>query len=140
MLESRLTIRCNRQTDSGSIRGVSSTAALGFAHNLSRTLIREDDEESIRSTTDTMTTLDEIPEAELALDGAPWAKEGIVARRYYYSDVLHEKKARDKSWKEGMFAVVSDGYLRTFTFGDQLGSGGGDWTASRDNPYPSLLS
>lgn len=109
---------------------------MGFAHNLSRTIIQEQDDESLHST-DSKTTEDELSDEVMALEGPPWAKEGMVTRRFAYTD--ENKKSRDKTWKP-LFAVAQGGTLSTFTFGEGSSSsrggggvvGGGNWTVSLD--------
>lgn len=111
------------------------TPTLGFASNLSHTIIREaqeDDDRSIRSDATDDTTIS-ISDEELALLGAPWAKEGILCRKQYWESI--GKRARDKSWMD-VFVVIQKGELNMFTFGDHSGSatgtfGGGNWLVSR---------
>ena len=58
--------------------------ALGFARNLTQTIIREtqeDDDRSIRSDASSSTTIS-ITDEELALLGPPWAKEGMLCRKH----------------------------------------------------------
>lgn len=110
------------------------TPTLGFAHNLSHSIIREaqeDDERSVRSVESDSTTIS-ISDEDLALLGAPWAKEGILCRKHF-SDV-GGKRAKDKSWMN-VFVVIQKGELNMFTFGDySSGSsgavGGGNWLVS----------
>ena len=110
---------------------------MGFAHNLSRTIIQEqeDDDESLLSDT-SKTTEDELSDEVMALEGPPWAKEGMVTRRIAFTE--EKKKSRDKTWKP-LFAVAQAGTLSTFTFGEGSSSsrgggggvvGGGNWTVS----------
>ncbi|KAG6876561.1 hypothetical protein C0992_012408 [Termitomyces sp. T32_za158] len=110
------------------------TPTLGFASNLSHTIIREaqeDDDRSIRSDATDDTTIS-ISDEELALLGAPWAKEGILCRKQYWES--SGKRARDKSWMD-VFVVIQKGELNMFTFGDHSSSatgtfGGGNWLAN----------
>jgi PH/SEC7 domain-containing protein len=106
------------------------TPALGFASNLSHTIIREAQEDDDRSThsADSTATDVELTDAELALLGAPWAKEGMLARKHYWEST--GKKARNRAWQD-VFVVISRGELSMFTFGD-FGTGagvvgGGNW-------------
>lgn len=108
---------------------------LGFASNLSHTIIREaqeDDDRSTHSNGSTSTTIS-ITDEELALLGAPWAKEGMLCRKQYWEST--GKRARDKAWLD-VFVVIQKGELNMFTFGDNIGGGsgtfgGGNWLVSR---------
>lgn len=107
---------------------------LGFASNLSHTIIREaqeDDDRSVRSEESGSTTIS-ISDEELALLGAPWAKEGMLCRKQYWESI--GKRARDKSWLD-VFVVIQKGELNMFTFGDTTSGasgalGGGNWLVS----------
>ncbi|KAG6845394.1 hypothetical protein H0H87_009741 [Tephrocybe sp. NHM501043] len=107
---------------------------LGFASNLSHTIIREaqeDDDRSIRSDESDDTTIS-ISDEELALLGAPWAKEGMLCRKQYWEST--GKRARDKAWMD-VFVVIQKGELNMFTFGDHSSGasgtfGGGNWLAN----------
>lgn len=111
------------------------TAGIGFASNLSHTVIREheDEKDSVGSRTSLGTTDDELNEDELALLGAPWAKEGMLWRRAGGEAAM--KKVSKKDWKQ-YFGVVQRGEMLLFTFGEGSGSGsfgavgGGNWTVS----------
>lgn len=96
---------------------------LGFAFNLSNTIIREaqeDDDRSVRSGVSGSTNIS-ITDEELALLGAPWAKEGMLCRKQYWEST--SKRAKDKSWTD-VFVVISRGELNMFIFGDHHGAGG----------------
>ncbi|GAA5926050.1 uncharacterized protein JCM15063_005194 [Sporobolomyces koalae] len=108
---------------------------IGFANSLSHTIIREqqeDDAQSIASSSISVT------DEELALLGAPWAKEGILQRKHYWES--HGKRSKEKHWLNA-FVVVSQGELRMFRFDGNGGSGGrkragiggGDWTSNASN-------
>ncbi|KAG6837700.1 hypothetical protein H0H93_003502 [Arthromyces matolae] len=107
------------------------TPTLGFASNLSHTIIREaqeDDDRSLRSDASDDTTIS-ISDEELALLGAPWAKEGMLCRKQYWEST--GKRARDKAWMD-VFVVIQKGELNMFTFGDHSSGasgtfGGGNW-------------
>jgi PH and SEC7 domain-containing protein len=130
------------------IQGSSSsflTPALGFASNLSHTIIREaqeDDGHSIRSEKSDSTSIS-ITDEELALLGAPWAKEGMLCRKQYWEST--GKRAKSKTWMD-VFVVIQKGELNMFTFGEhENGSaqvvGGGNWLvrgALIDCPLPLL--
>ncbi|KAF8625419.1 hypothetical protein AX15_005382 [Amanita polypyramis BW_CC] len=111
------------------------TPSLGFASNLSNTIIREtheDDDQSIKSQ-DTTSTSISISDEELALFGPPWAKEGILCRKQYWEST--GKRAKDKSWLD-VFVVIQKGDLNMFTFGNDNAAtasnviGGGNWLSS----------
>jgi hypothetical protein len=105
---------------------------MGFAHNLSRTIIQEHEDESDSSETSN-STAEEISDEKLALEGPPWAKEGMLARRIFMTE--EGKKAKDKTWKQ-LFGVAQAGSLSTFTFGEGSTAsrggtvGGGNWSVS----------
>lgn len=107
---------------------------LGFAHNLSHTIIREakeDDNLSVHSHRSDSTTIS-ISDEELALLGAPWAKEGMLCRKQYWESA--GKRAKDKAWLD-VFVVISQGELNMFTFGETGAGGsgamgGGNWLVS----------
>ena len=113
--------------------------ALGFASDLSHTIIREqreDDEHSLRSDDSSSTNIS-ITDEELALLGPPWAKEGMLCRKQYWEAT--GKRAKDKSWLD-VFVVIQRGELNMFTFGEGSGStsivGGGNWLV-RTSPSPT---
>jgi len=107
---------------------------LGFASSLSHTIIKEtqeDDDRSVRSDTSTSTTIS-ISDEELALLGAPWAKEGMLCRKQYWEST--GKRAKDKTWLD-VFVVIQKGELSMFVFGDHTSGahgafGGGNWLAN----------
>ncbi|CAK5265616.1 unnamed protein product [Mycena citricolor] len=110
------------------------TPTLGFASNLSHTIIKEAQEDDDRSehSDDSTSTSISISDAELALLGAPWAKEGMLCRKQYWESV--GKRSKDKSWLD-VFVVIQRGELNMFTFGDNSpGSsgafGGGNWLSN----------
>ncbi|WVR04320.1 hypothetical protein IAU60_001320 [Kwoniella sp. DSM 27419] len=106
------------------------TATLGFASNLSHTVIREHDDELSDSSHIDDSDADEMDDDELALLGAPWAKEGLLSRKLYWESV--GKRAKKAEWKQ-FFVVISKGDLFMFTFGAKGGAGlggtvgGGNW-------------
>lgn len=100
------------------------TPALGFASNLTNTIIREaheDDTRSAKSDASDSTSVS-ISDEELALLGAPWAKEGMLSRKLYMETT--GRKAKHKTWMD-VFVVIQKGQLNMFTFGDTGGGGGG---------------
>jgi hypothetical protein len=79
-------------------------------------------------------TLDELDDDELALLGAPWAKEGNLSRKPYWE--APGKRSKDKAWKQ-TFVVIQKGDLSMFTFGETSSKaiaggavGGGNWMVS----------
>jgi PH/SEC7 domain-containing protein len=118
------------------------TPTLGFASNLSHTVIKEQEDEA-RSVDSRVTTstIGEMSDHELALLGAPWAKEGTLTRKLYYEST--GKRSAKKEWKQ-YFVVLEKGELHMFTFGEKSSSqgygghdigaavGGGNWMVSDD--------
>jgi hypothetical protein len=119
-----------------------STPALGFASNLSHTIIREthEDDHSVHSDDSTSTDIS-ITDEELALLGAPWAKEGMLCRKQFWE--TKDKRAKARNWLD-VFVVISKGELNMFTFGDAAGGGGGvvgggNWLVCAVLNFPSLV-
>jgi hypothetical protein len=108
------------------------TPTLGFASNLSHTIIKEAQEDDLSSlhSADTDDTSFSITDEELALQGPPWAKEGMLCRKFYYEAL--GKRAKDKNWQD-VFVVIQKGEVMMFTFGESGisgrggGVGGGNW-------------
>lgn len=74
-----------------------------------------------------------VTDEELALLGAPWAKEGILWRKHFWESV--GKRSKEKNWLQ-VFVVISQGEVRMFRFDGAgttregeggAGLGGGDW-------------
>ncbi|KAK7057207.1 hypothetical protein R3P38DRAFT_2839951 [Favolaschia claudopus] len=111
------------------------TPTLGFASNLSHTIIKEaqeDGDDHSGCSDDSTGTSISISDEELALLGAPWAKEGMLCRKQYWESV--GKRARDKAWLD-VFVVIQKGELNMFTFGDASAGvsgtfGGGNWLSN----------
>ena len=80
-------------------------------------------------------SVSDMNDDELALLGAPWAKEGLLTRKQYQE--AGGRKSTRKEWKQ-YFCVASQGDLYLFTFGEgskgismAMGSvGGGNWLVS----------
>ncbi|KAG6334214.1 hypothetical protein ID866_4872 [Astraeus odoratus] len=107
------------------------TPALGFASNLSHTIIRETQEDEDRSFTSNVSdsTNISISDEELALLGPPWAKEGMLCRKQYWESA--GKRAKSKGWMD-VFVVIQRGELNMFVFGVNGSTssgivGGGNW-------------
>ncbi|GAA5887194.1 hypothetical protein JCM5296_004558 [Sporobolomyces johnsonii] len=107
------------------------STTIGFANSLTHTIIREQQEDDAKSDSSISVT-----DEELALLGAPWAKEGILQRKHYWE--TPGKRAKDKNWAQA-FVVVSGGELKMFKFDGSGGGmrmagrgglGGGDWTSN----------
>ena len=61
-------------------------------------------------------TEEEKQSAELALHGAPWAKEGLLKFQAYLDNgSITSKKYKKKDWVQ-VFVVVQNGYLKMFRF------------------------
>ncbi|KAK1078514.1 hypothetical protein LTR33_007166 [Friedmanniomyces endolithicus] len=86
--------------------------SIGFANALSQAIIRE---EGGAGDNDSVTIPGGLLEHEgLALEGAPWAKEGLVKHKHHLETV--DRKAKERSWSD-CFAVISKGKLTLFAFG-----------------------
>ncbi|QRV96655.1 Sec7 guanine nucleotide exchange factor [Ceratobasidium sp. AG-Ba] len=121
--------------------GVQTTAAnhfaptLGFASNLSHTIIKEAQEDDVKSVNSDMTnsTTLSITDEELALLGPPWAKEGMLCRKQYWESA--GKRAKAKNWMD-VFVVIQKGELSMFVFGESHSNsggsnvGGGNWLSN----------
>jgi PH/SEC7 domain-containing protein len=112
-------------------------ASIGFASNLSHTVIREHEDELHPTVSNvSVSTAEDLNDDELALLGAPWAKEGLLEHKIYMES---GKRAKKNEWKQ-MFTVVQQGDLHMFVFGAGSGSGfsggsvgGGNWLVSRQS-------
>lgn len=118
---------------------MSPSQTIGFASNLSQSIIKEQRENEETESRDIETSSESglsTTDGELALMGAPWAKEGLLQRKHYWES--SNKRAKDKNWLE-LFVVISKGDFRMFKFGDitkgasggATGFGGGNWLVSR---------
>ena len=115
-----------------------SHGTLGFAGNLSHTIIKEQQEhdDALSDSDAGVESGAEVDDDELALLGAPWAKEGLLRRKHYWDAPGKRSKGKDKDWLE-VFVVIERGTVRMFRFGDQSGAngrgggvGGGNWLAN----------
>lgn len=88
--------------------------SIGFASALSNAIIREEGT-ATASLTDTdsfgMTSAATLDDEALALEGAPWAKEGMLKHKHHLDSPNH--KAKERSWNE-CFAVIGKGRLTLF--------------------------
>ncbi|KZT29200.1 hypothetical protein NEOLEDRAFT_1167197 [Neolentinus lepideus HHB14362 ss-1] len=120
------------------------TPALGFASNLSHTIIREAQEDDDRSaqSQDSQSTNISITDEELALLGPPWAKEGMLCRKQYWES--SQKRAKSRNWMD-VFVVIQKGELNMFTFGEHGGGsqnvvGGGNWLENANSVGSVMLA
>lgn len=134
----------NATTAAGIIRPTQ-PQTIGFASNLSHSIIRERHDEGEEAENDKAAEESasesgvEATDEELALLGAPWAKEGLLQRKHYWESP--KKRSKDKNWTQ-VFVVISRGDFRMFTFGDASkgaktggsGLGGGNWLVRPHNP------
>jgi PH/SEC7 domain-containing protein len=110
--------------------------AFGFASNLTHTVIREHEDEAA-SVSESITTegTEDMSDDQLALFGAPWAKEGNLQRKPYWE--APGKRSKEKTWKQ-VFAVLQQGDIYMFSFDGGSGRtvpkglamGGGNWMVS----------
>lgn len=88
--------------------------SIGFANALSEAIIREENTGSGGGDSETFSMPGGLLEDEsLALEGAPWAKEGLVKHKHHLE--TPSRKAKERSWND-CFAVVSKGKLTLFAF------------------------
>ena len=101
--------------------------SIGFANALSHAIIREECAGLSNGETDSITVPTGLLEDEaLALEGAPWAKEGLVKHKHHLESP--DRKAKERSWND-CFAVISKGKLTLFAFNTSTKSN----TMSRKN-------
>jgi len=85
--------------------------SIGFANALSQAIIRE---ETLSGDSETFSVPGGVLDDDsLALEGAPWAKEGLVKHKHHME--TQDRKAKDRNWTE-CFAVLSKGKLTLFNF------------------------
>jgi hypothetical protein len=86
--------------------------SIGFANALSQAIIREEGTGNVDE--DSVTLKQDLLEDEsLTLEGAPWAKEGLVKHKHHLEGP--ERKSRDRNWTD-CFAVIGKGKLTLFNF------------------------
>lgn len=89
--------------------------SIGFANALSQAIIREESAGAGAGDTESVSVPAGLLEDEaLALEGAPWAKEGLVKHKHHLE--TQDRKAKERSWND-CFAVISKGKLTLFAFG-----------------------
>ena len=85
--------------------------SIGFANALSQAIIRDD---PVADSMEELVKVGPLLEDEsLELEGAPWAKEGILKHKHHLESV--DKRAKDRSWSE-CFTVIEKGWIRLFQF------------------------
>jgi hypothetical protein len=116
--------------------------SIGFANALSNAIIREEGASATSADDGGVDLLD--GDDELELEGAPWAKEGLLKHKHHLESV--DKRAKNRGWTE-CFAVIQRGYMRLFQFPNKAGKspqfaggvvGGGNWTENAE-PIGSFL-
>lgn len=105
--------------------------SIGFASALNSAIIREEEGPTTEDDTDATPMLDD---ESLGLEGAPWAKEGIVHHKHHLE--ASDKRAKNRDWVQ-CFAVVGQGRMRLFSFSNKSTRkksakgggvvGGGNW-------------
>ncbi|WPH04343.1 Hypothetical protein R9X50_00723200 [Acrodontium crateriforme] len=88
--------------------------SIGFANALSQAIIREEVSNGIDDNESIAIPGGLLEDEALALEGAPWAKEGLLKHKYHRT--TEDKKAKERSWTD-CFAVISKGKLTLFAFG-----------------------
>ena len=91
--------------------------SIGFANALSQAIIREENDFA-QAAADNQSASLSVPrglleDEALALEGAPWAKEGLVKHKHHLE--TSGKKYKERTWNEA-FAVISKGKLTLFAF------------------------
>ncbi|KAI5817472.1 hypothetical protein BZA77DRAFT_333099 [Pyronema omphalodes] len=117
-------------------------ASVGFANALSNAIIREEGASITSGEAENGDLLD--GDDTLELEGAPWAKEGLLKHKHHLESV--DKRAKNRGWTE-CFAVIQRGYMRLFQFPSKGAKspqfsggvvGGGNWTENAE-PIGSFL-
>lgn len=113
--------------------------SIGFANALSSAIIREEGASATSATSVEDREIDLLEgDEELALAGAPWAKEGLLKHKHHLETV--DKRAKNRGWTE-CFAVIERGHMRLFQFPSKTGKsaqftggvvGGGNWTENAE--------
>lgn len=88
--------------------------SIGFANALSQAIIREESQSTYTGDTESLSVPGGLLEDDaLTLEGAPWAKEGLVKHKHHLEQP--DRKAKDRNWND-CFAVISKGRLTLFAF------------------------
>ncbi|OLL26049.1 PH and SEC7 domain-containing protein [Neolecta irregularis DAH-3] len=108
--------------DSMNVNHLQTTRSVGFVKTLTNQIVKEEYASFGNFEGDTR-------EDELALTGAPWAKEGLLNHKHHMDGV--SKRAKQRGWTE-YFVVIERGQMRLFSFDKQSHGtqvvGGGNWT------------
>lgn len=124
-------------------------ASIGFANALSQAIIREDQLET-QTDDSSMKAAPLLEDESLELEGAPWAKEGILKHKCHLEGM--DKKSKDRTWND-CFAVVEKGWMRLFSFSVTAKSmrnrarsqkpngavGGGNWQDNAEEVWKFML-
>lgn len=133
---------------SGGAIGTDYQSSIGFANALSQAIIREDQLET--QTEDGMKAVALLEDESLELEGAPWAKEGILKHKCHLDGV--DKRSKDRNWND-CFAVIEKGWMRLFSFSVTAKSlrnrartqkpggvvGGGNWQDNAEEVWKFML-
>ena len=123
-------------------------SSIGFANALSQAIIRDDQFET--STQDSLKTTPLLEDESLELEGAPWAKEGMLKHKCHLEGV--DKRSKDRQWSD-CFAVIEKGCMRLFSFSVNAKSmrvkarnqkpggvvGGGNWQDNAEEVWKFML-
>ena len=90
--------------------------SIGFANALSQAIIREENQGALIGDSESISL--SVPgglleDEALALEGAPWAKEGMVQHKHHLE--TSGRKAKERTWNS-CFAVIGKGKLTLFAF------------------------
>lgn len=124
-------------------------SSIGFANALSQAIIREDQIEN-HAEDGSMKAAPLLEDESLELEGAPWAKEGILKHKCHLEGV--EKRSKDRNWND-CFAVIEKGWMRLFSFSVTAKSlrtkarsqkasgvvGGGNWQDNAEEVWKFML-
>lgn len=105
--------------------------SIGFASALANTTIQEEDPLGMEEDPELAPLMED---ESLGLEGAPWAKEGMVHHKHHLETA--DKRAKNRDWVK-CFAVIEKGRMRLFSFPNNKSQknkstkggavGGGNW-------------
>lgn len=124
-------------------------SSIGFANALSQAIIREDQIEN-QADDGSIKAAPLLEDETLELEGAPWAKEGILKHKCHLEGV--DKRSKDRNWND-CFAVIEKGWMRLFSFSVTAKSlrtkarnqkaggvvGGGNWQDNAEEVWKFML-
>lgn len=87
--------------------------SIGFANALSQAIIREENAAMDNESGSISVPGGLLDDEALTLEGAPWAKEGLVKHKHHLE--TPGKRAKERGWVD-CFAVISKGKLTLFAF------------------------